>query len=78
MLRGPERKVSLFSAYLDEEGHLHDAAATNERGEVINERGEASPRAVHFYDLGDEDWERSGGFAGDAADLLAGGGFHVE
>jgi hypothetical protein len=73
LLCGPERKVSLFSGRILEDfgGFVMILA------KPVAVR---SPLEQPFYVWDEElDWERDdGGFAGAAADLLAGGGYHVE
>jgi len=63
LLRGPERKVSLFSGHMDEDGHVWMPPLPTAVGDL--------PPGYHF-NVSDEDldWERDdGGFAGEAADL---------
>ncbi len=72
LLCGPERKVSLFSGHIDEEGYVWLPLGSKP------EAGLSAPQYPHDWD--DElDLERDdSGFDGQAADLLAGGGYHVE
>ena len=71
LLCGPERKVSLFSGHMDEEGYLMIPP------QPMADRWEAPPVRTPSM-IGTMNWIGSAsdsGFAGQAADLLAGGGF---
>jgi len=65
LLGGEERKVSLFSGHVDDDGRVWMGPLPME----------GSPLPELFDDY-DEDLPHAS-FAGEAADLLAGGGFHV-
>jgi len=73
LLHGPERKLSLFSGHMDDDGHVWMPPLPIA---VVRRL----PPLYPFYVCDEElDLERDdGGFAGEAADLLAGGGYHVE
>jgi hypothetical protein len=68
LLGGEERKVSLFSGHVDDDGRVWMLPLPME--------GSHLPELFDDYD--EDLLHADGGFAGAAADLLAGGGFHVE
>jgi hypothetical protein len=80
LLCGPERKVSLFSGYMDEEGHLMMPPLPMNGVKLPTNVVRLLPPLYPSYVWDEEfDWEDAdSGFAGGAADLLAGGGFHVK
>jgi hypothetical protein len=73
LLRGPERKVSLFSGLMDDDGHVWMPPLPMA---VVRRLPPLYP--VHVWDEELDSERDDSGFAGEAADLLAGGGFHVE